>query len=84
MTKGGITGRFHRAAEEIYSASGRSKIGQRLGKPPLGLSGAIMAEDLDTFEEAYAMAKLPPRLTGLPMVVWITPNEGFSHDVGSK
>jgi hypothetical protein len=36
-----------------------------------------MAEDLDTFEEAYAMAKLPPRLTGLSMAVWITPNEGF-------
>jgi len=43
-----------------------------------------MAEDLDAFEEACAMTKLPPRLTGLPMVVWITPNEGFSHDVGSK
>ena len=25
-----------------------------------------MAEDLDAFEEAYAMAKLPPRLTGDP------------------
>jgi hypothetical protein len=40
-----------------------------------------MAKDLDNFEEAYAMAKLPPRLTGLPMAVCITPNEGFSHDV---
>ncbi|MBV8336647.1 MAG: hypothetical protein JO358_14645 [Alphaproteobacteria bacterium] len=40
-----------------------------------------MTEDLDSFEEAYAMAKLPPRLTGLPMAVWITPNEGFPHDV---
>jgi len=43
-----------------------------------------MAQDLDTFEEAYAMAKLPPRLTGLPMAVWITPNEGFPHDVRVK
>jgi hypothetical protein len=38
-----------------------------------------MAEDLDTFEEVYAMAKLPPRLTGLPMAVWIAPNEDFPH-----
>jgi hypothetical protein len=43
-----------------------------------------MAEDLDAFEEAYAMAKLPPRLTGLPMAVWISPNEGFPHDVRVK
>jgi hypothetical protein len=43
-----------------------------------------MAEDLDTFEEAYAMAKLPPRLTGLPMAVWITPNEGCPRNVRIK
>ena len=30
------------------------------------------------------MAKLPPRLTGLPMAVWITPNEGLSHHVRVK
>jgi hypothetical protein len=27
------------------------------------------------------MAKLAPRLTGLPMAVWVTLNEGFAHDV---
>ena len=27
-------------------------------------------------DEAYLMVKLPPRLTGLPMAVWITANEG--------
>jgi hypothetical protein len=25
--------------------------------------------------------KLPPRLTGLPMAVWITENDGHPHDV---
>jgi len=30
------------------------------------------------------MAKLPPRLTGLPMTVWIRPNEGFPHDLRVK
>jgi hypothetical protein len=65
-------------------APGRSKIGQRLRELRFGRSGAIMAENLDSFEEAYAMAKLPPRLTGLPMAVWITPNEGFPHDVRVK
>lgn len=32
--------------------------------------------------EAYLMVKLPPRLTGLPMAVWITATEGSGrHDV---
>ena len=30
------------------------------------------------------MAGLPPRLTGLPMGVWIAPNKGFPHDVRVK
>jgi hypothetical protein len=30
---------------------------------------------------AYLMTKLPPRLTGLPMAVWVAANEGFAHDV---
>jgi hypothetical protein len=75
---------FRREAERVYSGADRSKNGQRLRELPFGRIGAIMAEDLDTFEEAYAMAKLPPRLTGLPMAVWITPNEGFPHDVRVK
>jgi len=33
-------------------------------------------------DEAYLMVKLPPRLTGLPMAVWIMANEGSRrHDV---
>ena len=27
--------------------------------------------------EDWAKAKLPPRLTGLPMAVWITENDGY-------
>ena len=28
--------------------------------------------------------KLPPRVTGLPMAVWITENDGYPHDVRVK
>ena len=72
-----LTERFDRAAEEIYSA--RGQLEDRFSG-----NRRDVAEDLDNFEEAYAMAKLPPRLTGLPMVVWITPNEGFPHDLRVK
>jgi hypothetical protein len=41
-------------------------------------------EAADPLAEAWLMAKLAPRLTGLPMAVWITPNEGFPHDVRVK
>lgn len=30
------------------------------------------------------MAKLPPRLTSLPMAVWVAENQGFPHDVRVK
>jgi len=31
--------------------------------------------------EDWAKVKLPPRLTGLPMAVWMTENDGYPHDV---
>jgi hypothetical protein len=34
--------------------------------------------------EDWAKLKLPPRLTGLPMAVWITENDGYQHDVRVK
>lgn len=40
-----------------------------------------MSESVD---DAYAMAKLLPAETGLPMAIWITPNEGYAHDVRVK
>ena len=42
--------------------------------PPAELS----TEDDDL--EIWASANLFPHTTGLPMVVWIAPNEGFRHD----
>ena len=30
--------------------------------------------------EDWAKVKLPPRLTGLPMTVWITENDGYPHE----
>jgi hypothetical protein len=30
------------------------------------------------------MAKLPPRLTGLPIPLWVMPNAGYPNDVRIK
>jgi hypothetical protein len=34
--------------------------------------------------EDWAKVELPPRLTGLPMAVWITENDGYPHDLRVK
>jgi hypothetical protein len=39
-------------------------------------------KDMTTTEavaEDWAKVKLPPRLTGLPMAVWIIENDGYPH-----
>jgi hypothetical protein len=38
----------------------------------------------ETGEDPYAMANLPPRLTGLPMVVWVSERGNAPHDVRVK
>src|SRR5260370_9730867 len=51
---------------------------------------ADMTDDLKDTTTTEAVAgdgakvKLPRRLTGLPMAVWITENDGYPHDVGVK
>jgi hypothetical protein len=40
--------------------------------------------DLDDREAAWGAMKLRPDRTGLPMAVWITPNDGYPHDVRVK
>ena len=51
---------------------------------------ADMTDDLkdttatEAVAEDWAKVKLPPRLTGLPMAVWITENDGYPHDVRVK
>jgi hypothetical protein len=35
-------------------------------------------------EEDWAAVKLPPRLTGLPMAMWVTERDGSRHDVRVK
>ena len=51
---------------------------------------ADMMDDLkdttttEAVAEDWAKVKLPPRLTGLPMAVWITENDGYPHDVWVK
>ena len=35
-------------------------------------------------DKADLMVKLPPRLTGLPMVLWVPERDGFRHDVRVK
>lgn len=41
-------------------------------------------DTLDLDQEDWSAVKLPPRLTGLPMAVWITENVGYQHDVRVK
>jgi hypothetical protein len=43
-----------------------------------------MAEPEPLDDELYLMAKLVPRLTGLPMAVWVTQRDGYQHDVRVK
>jgi hypothetical protein len=51
---------------------------------------ADMTDDLkntiatEAVAEDWAKVKLPLRLTGLPMAVWITENDGYPHDVRIK
>ena len=42
------------------------------------------ATTTEAIAEDWATVKLPPRLTGLPMTVWITENDGYPHDVRVK
>ena len=36
---------------------------------------------MEAAAEDWARVNLPPRLTGLPMAVWITENDGYPRDV---
>src|SRR5207247_4916240 len=51
---------------------------------------ADMTDDLkdttttEAVAEDWAKVKLPPRVTGLPMAVWITENDGYPYDVRVK
>jgi hypothetical protein len=37
-----------------------------------------------TLDQDWGAVKLLPRLTGLPMAVWITENDGYPHDIRVK
>lgn len=41
-------------------------------------------ETLDDLAEDWAAMKLRPDITGLPMAVWITENDGYPHDARVK
>lgn len=55
--------------------------GPSTGRP---LSPAETPLDLDDPDAAWGAMKLRPEHTGLPMAVWITPNDGYQHDVRVK
>jgi hypothetical protein len=50
----------------------------------MGEMAAVPADQLALETEDWAAVKLLPHRTGLPMAVWITENEGYSHDVRVK
>ena len=37
-----------------------------------------------TEDELFAMVNLVPRLTGLPMTIWVQPESGLPHDIRIK
>jgi len=37
-----------------------------------------------TEDELFAMVNLVPRLTGLPMTIWVRPESGLPHDIRIK
>ena len=71
-------------------SGGRYTIGETLLDALGGGGRYAMTDDLkdttigEAVVEGWAKVKLPPRMTGLPMVVWITENDGCPHDVRVK
>jgi hypothetical protein len=51
---------------------------------PIRLSGRLKENARVGVDGGWAMAKLLPEETGLPMAVWITENDGYPHDVRVK
>lgn len=51
---------------------------------PEGPSEMGATDTFDHEQEHWSAVKLPPRLTGLPMAVWINQNDGYQHDVRVK
>ena len=57
---------------------GRVSHDEHLTRPAGKTAGDVDADDL------YLMANLPPRLTGLPMVVWLLERGRARHDARIK
>jgi hypothetical protein len=47
------------------------------------MKSAKSSESIETIEaeDIFAMTNLSPRMTGLPMSVWVSPRENARHDV---
>ena len=57
---------------------GRVSHDEHLTRPAGKTAGDVDADDL------YLMANLPPRLTGLPMVIWLSERDRARHDARIK
>ena len=75
--------------EQSSPLSGKNAIPLRLERPlpdrrvirPMEVKDTTTTESVS---EDWAKVKLPPRLTGLPMGVWITGNDGYPQDAQVK
>ena len=75
-----------KSAKPFLTPSTTSNKSKRFGSGPC----ADMTDDLENtaateaVAEDWAKVTLPPRLTGLPMAVWITESDCYPHDVRVK
>jgi hypothetical protein len=74
-----------RALWPLTSRAGRRRQSPKPAPAPAGrYRPAETPLDLDDPNAAWGAMKLRPERTGLPMAVWITPNDGYQHDVRVK
>ena len=75
------SGRIEHSDRGIVRRATVSEKSSSAGRPlPPGETGP----DLDDDEAGWGMTKVSPRRSGLPMAVWVTPNDGYPHDVRIK
>jgi hypothetical protein len=62
----------------------RNTVSEKSSNAPQPLPPGETRPDLDDDEAGWGMTKVSPHRSGLPMAVWVTPDDGYPHDVRIK
>ncbi len=81
LTERAPSSRIERSDRDIARRATVSEKSSSAGRP---LPPGETHPDLDDDEAGWGMTKVSPRRSGLPMAVWVTPNDGYPHDVRIK